>query len=45
MDLSWNFPQVIDSEAEFSVLNRIVLNVFKLKMLCLKFILDALNQS
>jgi hypothetical protein len=38
-------PPVIDSEAELSVLNQIVLDGFELKLCGLKFILDAGNQS
>jgi hypothetical protein len=38
-------PPVIDSEAELSVLNRIVLDGFELKLLGLKLILNAGNQS
>jgi hypothetical protein len=38
-------PPVIDSKAKLSVLNRIVLDGFELKLLGLKLSLDAGNQS
>jgi hypothetical protein len=38
-------PPVIDSEAKLSVLNQIVLDGFELRILGLKLILDARNQS